>query len=205
MNKVSAKCDIVQSISLGGEWDYYVVLSSFLSRARQAVSEADGADTSKLIFDNEHISPDSEFQTKLPPNNHNHNVNTEKAQQSSSECRSLAQLSRGPPPRRRHTHTHTHRQTQQTNPPRHALVPLHHFFTQRHNTHLLSLGPPPPPPPHHRQRHKQIHRHRIQRRRIRLRTNLPRNLRQEGCSLQLQTREKARESERHKKKVRVRH
>lgn len=68
------------------------------------MSEADGADTSKLIFDNEHISPDSEFQTKLPPNNHNHNVNTEKAQQSLSECRSLAQLSRGPP-RRRHTHT----------------------------------------------------------------------------------------------------
>lgn len=107
MNKVSAKCDIVQSISLGGEWDYYVVLSSFLSRACQAVSEADGADTSKLIFDNEHILPDSEFQTKLPPNNHNHNVNTEKAQQSSSECRSLAQLSRGPPTTTAHTHTHT--------------------------------------------------------------------------------------------------
>lgn len=77
------------------------------------MSEADGADTSKLIFDNEHISPDSEFQTKLPPNNHNHNVNTEKAQQSLSECRSLAQLSRGPP-RRRHTHTHTDRLNRQT-------------------------------------------------------------------------------------------
>lgn len=118
-----------------------------------------------------HLTPSSR------PNYHRTTITTTSTQKRrSSYCPSVARsLARSVVawPLTTTAHTHTDRHNRKTLP-RHHLVPLHHFFTQRHNTHLLFLGPHSPPPPHHRQRQKQIHRHRIQRRRIRLRTNLPR-------------------------------